>query len=95
MTQRAIGPPVNIYVKEGKVAVSFRLHGELNVLVDKKVPHPVGAVRPADELVVHVPEPAEGLRATRSSAISSKCSMKKLAMTADSGETISTPSICS
>jgi hypothetical protein len=62
--QRAIGSTVNIYVKEGKLAVSFRLHGELNVLVDtvqvvKEVPRPVGAVWPGDEIVVHVTEPAE------------------------------------
>jgi hypothetical protein len=49
MTQRAIGPPVNIYFKLGKMAVSFRLHGELNVLVDtlqvvKAVAEPVGSV---------------------------------------------------
>jgi hypothetical protein len=36
MVQRAIGSPVNIYVKEGKVIICFRLHGELNVLVVKK-----------------------------------------------------------
>jgi hypothetical protein len=34
MTQRAIGPPVNIYVKEAKVTISIHLYGELNVLVD-------------------------------------------------------------
>jgi hypothetical protein len=49
VAQRTIGSPVNICVKEGKVAFSFRLHGELNVLVDtvqviKEVPQPVGAV---------------------------------------------------
>jgi hypothetical protein len=49
VAQRTIGSPVNIYVKEGKVAVFFRLHGELNALVDavqvaKEVPQPVGAV---------------------------------------------------
>jgi hypothetical protein len=33
MAQRAIGSPVNIYVKEGKVVICFHLHGELNVLV--------------------------------------------------------------
>jgi hypothetical protein len=33
MAQRTIGPPVNIYVKEGEVALTFGLHGELNVLV--------------------------------------------------------------
>jgi hypothetical protein len=34
MVQRAIGSAVNIYVKEGKVVVFLRLHGELNVLVN-------------------------------------------------------------
>jgi hypothetical protein len=34
MAQRIIGSPVNIYVKEGEVALSFGLHGELNALVD-------------------------------------------------------------
>jgi hypothetical protein len=43
-----LGSPVNIYVEEGKVAVSFRLHDELNVLADTVQ-------------VVHVTEPAEGL----------------------------------
>jgi hypothetical protein len=35
VAKSVIGSPVNIYVKEGKVADSFRLHGELNVLVVK------------------------------------------------------------
>jgi hypothetical protein len=34
MAQRAIRSPVNICVKKEKAAVSFNLHGELNVLVD-------------------------------------------------------------
>jgi hypothetical protein len=34
LAQRAIGSPVSIYVKEENVAVSFLLHGELNILVD-------------------------------------------------------------
>jgi hypothetical protein len=66
MAQTAIGSPVNIYVKEGNVAISFRLHGELNVLVDTlqvvtEVPQPVRAMWPDDESVVHVTDPAEGL----------------------------------
>jgi hypothetical protein len=34
MTQRTVGYPVNIYVKEGEIALSFSLHGELNALGD-------------------------------------------------------------
>jgi hypothetical protein len=34
MAQRTIGSSANIYVEEGKVAVSFHLHDELHVLVD-------------------------------------------------------------
>jgi hypothetical protein len=68
MTKRAIRPLVNICAKEGKVAVSFHLHGELNVLVHtvqvvREVPQPVGAMWPDDKSVVHITEPAEGLRA--------------------------------
>jgi hypothetical protein len=37
MVQRAIRSPANIYNLEGKVAISFHLHCELNVLV-----HPEG-----------------------------------------------------
>jgi hypothetical protein len=45
------------------VAVSFRLHDELDALVDtvqvvKEIPQPVGAVWPDDESVVHVTKPA-------------------------------------
>jgi hypothetical protein len=66
MAQRTIKSPVNICVQEGKVAVSFCLHGELNVLVDtiqvvKEVLQPVGTMGPDDESVVHIMEPAEGL----------------------------------
>jgi hypothetical protein len=66
MAQRAIGSPVNIYVKEGKVVVSFPLHGKLNILVDtvqvvKEVPQPVWCVQPDNKSVVHITEPAEGL----------------------------------
>jgi hypothetical protein len=66
MVQGAIGSPVNIDIQEEKVAVSFRLHGELNALVDtvqvvKEVPQPVGAMWPDDESVAHVTKPAERL----------------------------------
>jgi hypothetical protein len=44
VAQRAIGSPVNVNVKERNAAVSFSLHGELNVQVDREVPHSVGYV---------------------------------------------------
>jgi hypothetical protein len=34
VAQRTVVSPVNIYVKEGEVALSFGLHGELNALMD-------------------------------------------------------------
>jgi hypothetical protein len=34
MAQGPIRSPVNIYVKEGEVALTFSLHGELNALGD-------------------------------------------------------------
>jgi hypothetical protein len=40
VAQKAIGSPVNIYMKGRKMAVSFRHHGELNILV-----HTVQVVR--------------------------------------------------
>jgi hypothetical protein len=48
MVQRAIGCSTVIYVMREEVAVSFRLHSELNVLVRtvqmaKEVPQPVGS----------------------------------------------------
>jgi hypothetical protein len=48
MTWTAIVSPVNTYVQEGKTAISFHLHGELNALVDtvqmvKEVPQPIRA----------------------------------------------------
>jgi hypothetical protein len=54
MAQRAMGSSINMYVKEGKVTISFCVHGELNVLVDtvqvvKEVPQLVGSVWPDDE----------------------------------------------
>jgi hypothetical protein len=54
MAQRAMGSPADIYVKEGKVTISFCVHDELNVLVDtvqviKEVPQPVGSVWPYDK----------------------------------------------
>jgi hypothetical protein len=49
MAQTAIRSPVNIRVKEGKVAVSFLLHCELNVLMDTvqvvSLPGPCGQMR--------------------------------------------------
>jgi hypothetical protein len=100
MAQRAIGSPTNIYVKEGKVAISFHLHDELNDSVDtvqvvKEVLQLVGSMWPDDKRVIHVMKPLRGLWASWSSAISSKPSMKKLAMTGYSGEPTVTPSICS
>jgi hypothetical protein len=67
MTQETVRFSVNIYVKEGKVAISFGLHSELNGLVDavqvvKEVLKLVGSVWPDDKSVVHVAKPAEGLR---------------------------------
>jgi hypothetical protein len=49
MAQTAIRSPLNIYVHEGKVTISFHLHGELNVLVGtflvfKEVPQAVRAM---------------------------------------------------
>jgi hypothetical protein len=34
MAQRTVGSPVNIYVKEREMALTFGLHGELNALLD-------------------------------------------------------------
>ena len=34
MAQSTVRSPVNIYVKEGEVAVSYGLHGELDALAD-------------------------------------------------------------
>lgn len=53
---------LNIYVLEGKVAVCFHLHGELNILMDtvevvKEVPMPVRTLRPDDESVICLMEP--------------------------------------
>jgi hypothetical protein len=54
MAQRTIGPTVNIYVKEGEMALTFGLHGELNALVDtvqvaEEVLQLVGSMWPDDE----------------------------------------------
>jgi hypothetical protein len=66
MAQSTVGFPVDIYVKEWKVALSFGLHGELNVLVDtvqvvQEVLQLVGSVWTDDEGAVHVAKPAEWL----------------------------------
>jgi hypothetical protein len=65
MAHRAIRSPVNICVQEGKVAVSFGLCGELNILVDSvqviKVPQPILILGQVDESIIHVTEPAEDL----------------------------------
>jgi hypothetical protein len=63
---RALGSPLNIYVKEGKVAVSLRLRGELNILLDivqivKEDAQLAGSLWPDNESAVHVTEPTEGL----------------------------------
>jgi hypothetical protein len=63
IAQRAIGPAVNIYVREGMVAIPFHLHVELYVLMDivqevKEVTQSMGSVRPDHESVIHVREPA-------------------------------------
>jgi hypothetical protein len=101
MAQRTVGSPINIFVKEEEVALSFSLHGELNALVDsvqvvQKVLELVGSLWPDDEGVIHVVKPAEGVvGGAKSSALSLKSSVWKLAMTGDSGEPMATPSICS
>jgi hypothetical protein len=51
MALRSIRSAVNICVKEERMAISFHLHGELNVLVDtvqvvKEVPQSVRSVWP-------------------------------------------------
>ncbi|PNF16784.1 hypothetical protein B7P43_G00868 [Cryptotermes secundus] len=66
MAQKTIGSPVNIYVKEGEVALTFGLHGELNAWVDtvqvaQEVLQLVGSVWPDDEGVIHVVKPEERL----------------------------------
>jgi hypothetical protein len=66
MAQGTVGSPVNIYVEEGEVALSFSLHDELSALVDtvqvvQEVLQLVESVWPDDEGVVLVAKPAEGL----------------------------------
>jgi hypothetical protein len=80
--QSAIGFPLNIYVKEGKAAISFHLTSELHVLlgtvqVAVEVPQPVRSVGSDDKSIFNLVE----------------CSLLevlhiKLAMTAGSGEPI-------
>jgi hypothetical protein len=55
VAQRAIRSPVDVDIQERKVAVSLRLHGELNVLVDtvqvvEEVLKPVRTVGPDVQL---------------------------------------------
>jgi hypothetical protein len=66
MVQRTVGSPVNIYVNEGEMALTFSLYSELNALVDtvqviRGVLQLVGSVWPDDKGGVHVAKPAEGL----------------------------------
>jgi hypothetical protein len=96
MAPRAIRSPVNICVQEGKVAVSFGLHGKLNILVDsvqviKEVPQPILTMGPIDKSIIHVTEPAEDLWALWLNAISWKSSMKKVAVTS---KLIANPLVC-
>jgi hypothetical protein len=58
MPQTAISP-VNIYIQDGEVVISFHLHGELNVLVADKDSQPVRPLEPNDKSVIHIMEPAE------------------------------------
>jgi hypothetical protein len=58
--------PVDVNIKEGKMAVCFVLSSELNVLVDtvqvvKELRQLDCTAGPGDELVIHVAKPAEGL----------------------------------
>jgi hypothetical protein len=48
MTQRIIRSPVNVCVQKGKMAISFCLHGELNVPVVIEVLQHVGTMGPDD-----------------------------------------------
>jgi hypothetical protein len=57
MAQRTVESSVNIYVKEGEVALTFSLHDELNALVDtvqvvQEVLRLVGPVCPDDKGVI-------------------------------------------
>jgi hypothetical protein len=66
MTQSAIRFTVNVNIKEGKMAVPLRLHGELNALMDtiqavKELRQLAWTMGPDDERVIHVVEPAERL----------------------------------
>jgi hypothetical protein len=65
MAQRTVGSPVNIYVKEWEVTLSFGLHGELSALVVtvqvvQEVLQLFVYMWPDDEGVVHVAKSAEG-----------------------------------
>jgi hypothetical protein len=65
VAQRTIRFPVNIYIKEGEVALTFSLHGELNaqvaaVQVVQEILWLLRSVWP-DDGVVHVAKLAEGL----------------------------------
>jgi hypothetical protein len=100
MAQRTVGSPVNIYVKEWEVALSFGLHGELIALVDtvqvaQEVLQLVGSVWSDDEGVVHVATPAEGLVGSQVKCPLLEVLHIEVGMTGDSGEPMATPSISS
>jgi hypothetical protein len=84
-------------VKEGKVAISFHLHGELTVLVDtvqviRAVPQPVGSTWPDDESAIHITEPAERLMGSPVEFHLLEILHKELAVTRDNGKPIASPS---
>jgi hypothetical protein len=90
---------VDVDIKEGKTAVPFGFHNELNVPMDtvqvlKELQQLAWTMMMTyDDCVVHVVKAA--LWITPSRAISSKCFVKKWTMTGDSGEPMVTPSVFS
>jgi hypothetical protein len=69
MAQRAIIliSPINIFVQEGKLALTLDLHVELNALAQEVLPL-VRFMWLVDEGVVHVVKPAESFWGAKSSA---------------------------
>jgi hypothetical protein len=66
IAQRAIVSPRNIHVREEKVAISFHLHDDPNVVMNtvqvvKEVSQPVRPMGLCNESVIHIMEPAERL----------------------------------
>jgi hypothetical protein len=100
MSQGAVRSNENISIQEGDAAICLSFHGVLYVgmdavTVEEETVHIFLSMRPDQEGVIHVCEPAERLVGSPFECLFFESSINKMAITGDRGKPMTNLSVCS